>query len=467
HHRLIRSPCEAIWTPYLPTIRLDPATRYLNSRLSQLANLQPLVRIKESTLVANTRPPISNTQVSLHSAFLVMAKLLIPPTSINTKLSVKAVAEISSKDVPREHSPASGKVFNMGVLVSDENVHVSPWTHAIYVGEGAANVLFIPFLYTKFARQDDKDRTEEDLLTKYLLRVPKQPKGGDKPFYPPEEQWSYFWDTIAPLFTYRADILTDMKYAFLPKDAMKHMQNVLDALNKAPAGAKKRPAKFENTKIMETDRACLIESMRARSADERVVEFKPKWLAQSPSAPRDANTCRCCALAAKKFKDSKDAGSNPRYYPCPLWLDPERETPKGREDVRQKVISSLFQYSSAGDNKHASILYELLKKTPILTLLKRHQTQKDPRGPLNANKNDEEFSIAMTLRDCSLYMRYRLEKKGSQEIVVADSFEAKLADLDKKNVSWKFQEWQEKERALIDEGWYTGRGKMVNCALQA
>ncbi|KXH30495.1 inositol-pentakisphosphate 2-kinase [Colletotrichum salicis] len=395
-----------------------------------------------------------------------MVKLLIPPTKINMKISANTLADICSKDVPREHSPASGKVFNMGVFISEENVHISPWTHAIYVGEGAANVLFIPFLYTKFARPDKKDRTEDDLLTKYLLRVPKQSKGGDKPFYPPKEQWFYFWTTIAPLFTFRADLLADMKFALLPKEAMTHLQNVLDALNKAPPGAKKRPAKFENNKIMEEGRACLIESMRARSADERVVEFKPKWLAQSPSAPENANTCRCCALAAKKFKDSMDAGSNPRYYPCPLWLDPERETPKGKEDVRQKALTSLFQYSSLGDNKHASTLYSLLKKTPILSLLKRHQTQKDPRGPLNASKNDSDFSIAMTLRDCSLYMRYRVEKKGSEETVVVDSFEAKLADLDKKNVSWKFQEWQDKERALIDEGWYAGRGKMVNCALQ-
>ncbi|OHE92352.1 inositol-pentakisphosphate 2-kinase [Colletotrichum orchidophilum] len=391
-----------------------------------------------------------------------MVKLLIPPTKAN----IRPTADISSRDVPPEHSPASGKVFNMGVIVTGNDVHISPWTHAIYVGEGAANVLFIPFLYAKHARQDKKDRTEDDLLTKYLLRVPKQPKDGDKPFYPPLEQWEYFWNTIAPLFTYRADMLADMKFAFLPKDAVKHMQNVLDALNKAPAGAKQRPAKFRDNKVMNQATACLIESMRARSSDERVVEFKPKWLAQSPSAPKTANTCRCCALAAKKFTDSKDAGSGPRYYPCPLWLDPQRVAPKGKEEVRQKALASLFQYSISGDNKHAATLYGLLEKTSILTLLKKHQTQKDPRGPLNASKDDEGFSIAMTLRDCSLYMRYRVEKDGPGETVVADSFEAKLADLDKKNVSWKFKEWQDKERALIDEGWYTGRGKMVNCALQ-
>ncbi|KAK2061417.1 inositol-pentakisphosphate 2-kinase [Colletotrichum caudatum] len=392
-----------------------------------------------------------------------MAKLLAIPTDLTARMSS---AELPTcKDVPLLHSP-SGKVFSIQVMVADQ-VHVRPWTHAIYVGEGAANVLFIAFLYTKYERQHDKDRTEADMLTKFLLRVPKANKDPAKPFYKPEVQYQYFWDTIAPLFSYRADMLAEVTWAKVHTEAVRHLQRVLNTLDTGPPGSRLRPAKFRGDKIAGWELVLMIESMRARSEDERVVEFKPKWLAQSPSAPKDANTCRCCALAAKKFAGGKDRGQDPRDYPCPLWLDPERETSGAKEGVRQKALRSLFQNSSLGDNKHVSALYGLLKKTSILTLLKRHQLQKDPRGPLLARKNDEEFCTAMTLRDCSLFMRYRVKDVGGQETVVAESFEAKLADLDKKNADWKFTEWRKKEQALIDEGWYTGRGGMKNCALQA
>ncbi|KAK1964492.1 inositol-pentakisphosphate 2-kinase [Colletotrichum sublineola] len=392
-----------------------------------------------------------------------MAKLMAIPTDLNLRMS--SAEPPTSKDVPLLHSP-SGKVFSIQVKVTDQ-VHVRPWTHAVYVGEGAANVLFIAFLYTKYERQHDNDRTEADLLTKFLLRVPKANKDPAKPFYHPGEQYQYFWNTIAPLFSYRADMLAEVTWARIHSEAVLHLQRVLKPLDAGPPGSRLRPAKFRGDKIAGWDLVLMVESMRVRSEDERVVEFKPKWLAQSPSAPKGANTCRCCALAAKKFAGSKDRSLNPRDYPCPLWLDPERKTPGGKEEVRQKALRRLFLNSSLGDNKHASTLYDLLKRTSILTLLKKHQLDKDPRGPLLASKNDTEFCTAMTLRDCSLYMRYKVKDVGGQETVVAESFEAKLADLDKKNADWKFTEWQDKEQALIDEGWYTGRGGMKNCALQA
>ncbi|GKT53184.1 inositol-pentakisphosphate 2-kinase [Colletotrichum tofieldiae] len=392
-----------------------------------------------------------------------MARLMTIPTDLTARMS--SAEPPTSKDVPVLHSP-SGKVFSIQVKVTDQ-VHVRPWTHAVYVGEGAANVLFIAFLYTKYERNHDNDRTEADLLTKFLLRVPKENKDPAKPFYEPGQQYLYFWEKIAPLFSYRADMLAEVTWARIHPDAVWHLQKVLKAMDAAPPGSRSRPPKFRGDKIAGRDLVLMVESMRARSEDERVIEFKPKWLAQSPSAPKDANTCRCCALAARKFASNKDRSLDPRDYPCPLWLDPERTTPRGKEGVRQKALERVFQNSSSGDNKHASTLYELLKKTCILVPLKKHQLSKDSRGPLLASKNDEEFCTAMTLRDCSLYMRYKVQKTlGGQETVVAESFEAKLADLDKKNADWKFTEWRDKEQALVDEGWYTGRGGMRNCALQ-
>ncbi|KAI8155814.1 hypothetical protein K4K54_008421 [Colletotrichum sp. SAR 10_86] len=244
--------------------------------------------------------------------------------------------------------------------------------------------------------------------------------------------------------------------------------------------------------------------MRPRPG-ERAVEFKPKWLAQSPSAPPKANTCRCCALASKKYYDankpqtankpnhkvegdektSDDKGKgkakakinspikeqrlSPDNYPCPLWLDPERVTPPGKESIRAAAIKKIFK-----DDENYARLYELLKQKPTLKLLKQHQLSKDPLGPLRRKKDitDVDYGIAMTLRDCSLFVRYRMKKEKKKDGTVKElnevddaSFEAKLADLDWKNIEWKFDEWRAKELALVEGEWYTGRGQMRNCAL--
>lgn len=71
-------------------------------------------------------------------------------------------ASATSEDLPG--SP-SGKLFTMQVVLK-EKVHVRPWTHAVYVGEGAANVLFRPFLYKKVGKQQKEDGTDADLLTR-------------------------------------------------------------------------------------------------------------------------------------------------------------------------------------------------------------------------------------------------------------------------------------------------------------
>lgn len=57
-----------------------------------------------------------------------------------------------------------------------------------------------------------------------------------------------------------------------------------------------------------------------------------------------------------------------------------------------------------------------------------------------------ELCVAMTLRDCSLYIRMDREWR-----VV----EARLGDLDYKSKG-KYESWRKKERELSEEGWYCG-----------
>ncbi|KAF9872737.1 inositol-pentakisphosphate 2-kinase [Colletotrichum karsti] len=342
--------------------------------------------------------------------------------------------------------------------VVDASVHIGPWTHVEYVGEGAANVVF----ETRQAPSNKK--TAELDRTRYLLRVPKKPKDPAKRLHDAWYQYNYIRGKVFPLFDNKDDLFAKFTVAKVSQDTIVGMRNHLKAMDEA----KRRPAKFvgdtvdcgRETVIM------LVEDMRPRPGlRQHLIEIKPKWLIQSPSAPEDANTCRCCALAAKKFHDSntpkgskiKDQKYSPDDYSCPLWLDPLRVTPSDKEQIRREAIKRLFK----NDKNHTDV-YERLKRLPTLTMLRKNQLSADSRGPLRQKKDDPGFSMAMTLRDCSLFIRYQEGEKGG---VVEGSFEARLADLDCKNAEWKFEEWQAKERALVDEGWYTGRGQMKNCAL--
>lgn len=69
---------------------------------------------------------------------------------------------------------------------------------------------------------------------------------------------------------------------------------------------------------------------------------------------------------------------------------------------------------------------------------------KDPNGILKANVISSDLLAAMTLRDCTLYLK-----------VGQSSIDARLGDLDLKTGKGKAEYWRDLERRLIDEGWYT------------
>jgi len=60
--------------------------------------------------------------------------------------------------------------------------------------------------------------------------------------------------------------------------------------------------------------------------------------------------------------------------------------------------------------------------------------------------------MAMTLRDCTLFMK--IPRDGEGEIGM------RLGDLDLKSAS-KIPYWKSLERQLIDEGWYAGTEKVA------
>lgn len=114
--------------------------------------------------------------------------------------------------------------------------------------------------------------------------------------------------------------------------------------------------------------------------------------------------------------------------------------------------------------KEAKLLADWIFATPLLRRLRDNQVMLDPVGPIDADAQDENYRAAMTLRDVTVYLRYPNDVDD-----ISDCAEARIGDLDIKSAE-KGATWREKERILIDEGWYEGKEaeadlQPLSCAL--
>lgn len=75
----------------------------------------------------------------------------------------------------------------------------------------------------------------------------------------------------------------------------------------------------------------------------------------------------------------------------------------------------------------------------------------DHKGVLDADVDDPNILVAMTLRDCTVFVRFPEDPSRDEWDI-----EARLGDLDLKSKG-KEQYWKSVETALIQEGWYEGK----------
>jgi inositol-pentakisphosphate 2-kinase len=183
-----------------------------------------------------------------------------------------------------------------------------------------------------------------------------------------------------------------------------------------------------------------------------IIEFKPKWLTQSPNAPSGAIRCRNCAREAYRFNQKKIA--QPGVILCPLDLLRCRKDPAALQQVVDHIIPNHYPVSAGQLDR----LVTWLKTNSLMERLRDAQIQNDPYGPLKAmgSTNDGSgyvdmmhLALAMTLRDCTCFLR--IQGNDAHAAV-----EAKLADLDKKNGLAKLAYWQATEHKLAGEGYYMG-----------
>lgn len=141
-----------------------------------------------------------------------------------------------------------------------------------------------------------------------------------------------------------------------------------------------------------------------------IVELKPKWLVQSPSAPSKARRCRTCALRDMKRADSSSPSDsrNSTTPPTPVIIPPGKAqfcpldlTSSNKNDM-QRTIQHIFPSLSP---QNIDVIADVLYQHPILQKLlslQRIHNEVGLNGPLPGSK---ETSLSMTLRDCSVFLK--------------------------------------------------------------
>ncbi|KAL1870527.1 hypothetical protein VTK73DRAFT_2601 [Phialemonium thermophilum] len=288
---------------------------------------------------------------------------------------------------------------------------------AHFVGEGAANAVF------KLSAPN-MSASEQALVEGKLLRVPK---AGTKA-YPYEELQRYWEEALRPLFG--PDDLVDQSLICLRGSGIALELNALLAETEP-----QRRADFRGSRVADVEAGMLVDEMCKLHPGDIVLEFKPKWLVQSPSAPTSSMRCRTCALRAYRAATGRGQhkGASAGSDFCPLDLAECHRDPT----ALCRVLDALTKRARGLSRRQVDQLADWLRTNGLLARLRSAQMCDD-------------LALAMTLRDCTCFLR--IPSDDTRGLV-----EARLGDLDKKNAEAKLGYWQAVEQTLIEGGYYEGR----------
>ena len=346
-----------------------------------------------------------------------------------------------------------------------------------YLAEGAANIVYAinprPPSPTTAADTDfenyDYPVTEitalrmDPSLEGRLIRFRKAVASNDV-----LESYKHYEKTIIPLFP-RAEDRVEHVLFHPTKALLSDLNQQLQAMESQQT----RPEKRHGTYLAENEEyGLLVTDMSCSSpgnANYQCFEFKPKWLVQSPSAPADAVRCRTCALRHLRRSQSHSASTaeaNGDF--CPLGLVSKDKLVVATTAERITGLDPHTRPMSFQEDIMRRRLVDFIYNNSLLRSLRDLQSNLDSNGVLEGDDSDA-FSTAMTLRDCTLFIKVRMlevyvsdECADFQTVQVPASdkgdIEARLGDLDLKSPSnGKGEYWRRLEEQLIDEGWYTAR----------
>jgi inositol-pentakisphosphate 2-kinase len=376
-------------------------------------------------------------------------------------------------------------------LESFQNVPSEALVYFEYFNQGGANVIFKIFPWASHSRAergrpfffvDAKIDSLEVIpihhheLVDKVLRVNK----GLSKTLRCEEVISGFYSHVWPLFMPKAAIVvlhsTKITYkalsiALSDRDFTEHLMEhrgvklfssvMVDLTSKSDAIGVEEGQDQEQRDLTTKRWGILLPDMSPTAGSSITLEVKPKWLAQSPTAPPDAVRCRTCALQVAKPKDSDKYicplrllnGSWDHIYPWILARVTEQvaehasKTSTPDVKVTNEIASHVTTYLFKGDGKallqHLSFLQKNLDPNGILC--RSRMEPKETKAIFSRN-----LRLAMTLRDCSLYIRVGYTSSG----VDPSTIDCKLGDLDFKSAD-KMDDWEDKENGLLKATAYT------------
>jgi inositol-pentakisphosphate 2-kinase len=345
-----------------------------------------------------------------------------------------------------------------------------------YLTEGAANVLFTIAPCKSSIHTAETPNTID--LGGYLLRLRKADDNSKEnkapPFVQSVEIFRFMGEEIATVIPNRFLLEHLVVECSLP--VIKSCNEILKHKEQDQTRNTKRCGLFLPENGDQT--GLLVEYLRASpEKGDVLLEFKPKWLKQSPKAPESSRRCRTCAWQAFN-------GVDPSKRYCPLALSQSDGTSKAFQVDR--MLRQVPDYERLEDKKgikDAIVTYLSQDGASLLQLLGRLQSQLDPRGILHwvplqtenslqvedtvqksiiSHTEDlEKLSKAMTLRDCTLFVRL-VRSKDSTYLVTGS-----LGDLDPKTPTReKVLKWAKDDYALLTGGFYAGTNSPANDAEQ-
>ena len=293
-----------------------------------------------------------------------------------------------------------------------QSLQLPPGIRLQYFAEGAANIVYRMILppdspaLSSASDPDDQQYgtgtpppteiagpTWQSLLKGKLLRLRKDVATATSV----AESQKAFEKNVKPSF--RDDDLVEQTLVDLVPELISSCNEELRSMERAMTRSQKRHGVYLN---VHEKYGLLVTDMSITGGKEVVlVEFKPKWLAQSPSAPRNAVRCRTCALRAMRNikKEVSDPVAEAGFCPLDL-VSPVKENV---ELAVQRIIDGDRLGEKTPSLKSRLLLF--LFQCPLLVRLRDEQVRLDKKGPFVSESVDEEYLTAMTLRDCTMFLK--------------------------------------------------------------
>lgn len=276
-----------------------------------------------------------------------------------------------------------------------------------YHAEGAANVVFIITSSRGAVGKDDDYGAVGTSTTDGIPRIDVRLRGKllrlrkDVPTVTPVMNSHRHYEThIEPLFP--AESLVEQ---ILCNVTPEFVRKCNAALRMEEEPFMKRPKKRHGVNLSETETHGLLITDMTCDDKHASTEFKPKWLAQSPSAPAGSKRCRTCALRAMRDVKSNAKPATFRQDSadfCPLTLvsgDKDLIRPS-LEPILLKSIGAPLDILGFVD-----LTLPYFQNLHLFRLLRDLQLDKDPKGILDVDPSNVDFMTAMALRDCTFFLK--------------------------------------------------------------